>query len=380
MSVETQVANLAFELSLLEMTPEHLQQAAAAYAEHGFLVLKDIEARLIPRFEAVLRETLEGLGLDLADLLDGTLALTAFTQAQRKKLSQIDTSPDLKAWLVTTLEPLLLRLIGPVVHVSRDFHAQFKGGDMPAPEVNHGGYPTGTTYLEPFGQYLLHQDFTGASLPTSPGFLTVWVPLTTGPNWGLRLYPGSHRRGILCNDWIELDDERLEMLGEPIDFQPERGRALVFHGLLMHSTTQPGPARRVSCDVRFFPLCGFLPSTPWLLGPDPAADLEPVAGDDETLAASRLEAQVYLGRKPRLDEVPEHSVLNWARYVERIVAGDRDGALEHLERFTNPALTGEGADVYRRKYHHQPLCEETLEVARRALEGPASPDHPRLAG
>ncbi len=368
-----------FELSLLDLTPESLEQAAAFYAENGFLALRDTEATLIPKFEEVLGGILDELDLGLPALLEGSLPLTAITQEQRKRLSQISSSPDLQAWLVATLEPLLLRLIGPVVHVSRDFHAQFKGGDVKAPEVDHGGYPTGTSYLEPFGQYLLHQDFTGASLPTSPGFLTVWVPLTTGPHWGLRLYPGSHRRGIMCNDWIDLDYGPLEMLGEPVDFPAERGRALLFHGLTLHSTANPGVSRRVSCDVRFFPLCGFLPSTPWLLGTDPAADLDPVAGDNETLSASRLEVQVYLGRSTDLGEVPEHSVLNWVRYVERLVAGDRDGALEHLDRFTNPALTGETTDIYRQKYHHQPLHEETMAVARRALGKPASPDHPRLA-
>lgn len=373
------MSSQSFELSLLDLSPANLEEAAAFYAETGYLALRDTEAKLTPKLEEVLGGIMEELELDLGALLDGSMPLYAFTEEQRKTLSQIGSSPDLQAWLVAALEPLLLRLLGPVVHVSRDFHAQFKGGDMKAPAVDHGGYPGGTTYLEPFGQYLLHQDFTGASLPTSPGFLTVWVPLTTGPNWGLRLYPGSHRRGIMCNEWIQLDDERLEMLGKPVDFPAERGRALVFHGLLLHSTANPGEARRVSCDVRFFPLCGFLPSTPWLLDTDPATELEPPAGDDEILRASRLEAQVYLGRPPAIDGLPEHSVLNWVRYVERIVAGDRDGALEHLERFTNPALTGETSEVYRKKYHHQPLCEEMIERTRAAFGEPASASHPRLA-
>lgn len=367
------------QLSLTELSPERLDRAAAFYAEQGFLVLRDVEATIIPKFEEVLGGVLQDLDLDLAELLDGSLPLHALSEEQRKALSRIVSSPDLQAWLVEQLEPLLLRLIGPVVQVSRDFHAQFKGGDMPAPEVDHGGYRD-KTYLEPFGQYLLHQDFTGASLPTSPAFITLWVPLTNSPNWGLRLYPGSHRRGILCNDWLQLDDERLAMLGEPVDFEPQRGKALIFHGLLLHSTTNPGASRRVSCDVRFFPLCGFLPSTPWLLGEDPVGDLEPIERDDEILRAPRLEAQVYLGRTPSLADPPEHSVLNWVRYVERIVAEDRDGALVHLDRFTNPGLTGETTDVYRRKYHHQPLAVETMERARRAIQEPGSPHHPRLAG
>lgn len=367
-----------FELSLRELTPESMAAAARSYGENGWLALRDVEHEVVPRFEAVLDEVLSELGFELGAVLDGSVPLSAFDEEQRQTLSQIDSDADLQAWLVRVLEPVLLRLMGPVVHVSRNFHAQFKGGDLAAPTVDHGGYPTGTTYMEPFGQYLLHQDFTGANLPTSPSFITLWVPLTTGPHWGLRLYPGSHTRGILCNDWIELDDERLEMLGEPIDFPAERGRALLFQGLLMHSTTNPGESRRVSCDVRFFPLCGFLPTVPWILGPDPVADLEPVAGDDETLRCPRLETQAHLGRRPDLGDVDEQSVLNWVGYVERRVAGDDDGALAYLERFTNPALTGESWEVYRDKYHHFELHAETRERARRALASDAD-EHPRQA-
>jgi len=368
-----------FELSLLDLSSESLEEAALFYGVNGWLALRDVGANLVPKFEQVLAEVLDKLGYDLGSVLSGMVPLTAFSQEERKRLSQIDTSPELQAWMVGLLEPILLRLLGPVIHVSRNFHAQFKGGDLPAPAVDHGGYPTGTEYLEPFGQYLLHQDFTGANLPTSPSFITLWVPLTSGPNWGLRLYSGSHRTGILCNDWIDLEDERLEILGEPLDFPAERGRALIFHGLELHSTANPGPSRRVSCDVRFFPLCGFLPTVPWVLGEEPAQDLEPINGDDEILAAPRLETQAWMGRSPDLGTPEEHSILNWVQYIESLVAEDRDGALAHLEQFTNASLTGEAVEVYRDKYHHFATCPETMARARRAVDAPASSVHPRLA-
>jgi hypothetical protein len=368
-----------FELSLLDMNANSLERAAAFYARSGYLPLRDVEESVVPLFEKVLDDILTDLGFRLGEVLRGSIPLTAFSYEERKRLSQIDSSPQLQARALEILEPILLRLLGPLVHVSRDFHAQFKGGDLQAPTVGHGGYPTGTEYLEPFGQYLLHQDFTGASLPTSPSSITVWVPMTTGPHWGLRLYPGSHRRGILCNKWIPLDDERLQMLGEPVDFPATRGRALLFHGLLMHSTTNPGVSRRVSCDMRFFPLCGFLPTIPWLLGEDPPRFLQPIIGDEAILRAPRLETLVYLGQPPRLDGLSDHSVLNWVRYIERVVAEDRDGALEHLERFANAALTGEAVDVYRKKYHHHELRPETMARARQALAQPNSSHHPRAA-
>ena len=370
-----------FELSLKNLTPAVIEEAARQYHENGFLVVTDTEAALLPRLEEVLTETLDGLGHGLGEVLDSSLPLYKFSETDRETLSQIDTSQDLQAKLVSLLEPVLLRILGPLVHVSRNFHAQFKGTDLVAPAVDHGGYPDDSKFLEPFGQYLIHQDFTGARLPTSPGGMTCWVPLTTGENWGLRLYPGSHRKGIVCHDWIPLEDERLNALGEPFDFPAHRGKALLFHSLILHSSVNPGDDRRVSIDVRFFPLCAYLPSAPWVLGDNPERDLVPVYGDGDTLAASRLEAQVYLGRDPQLGDVPEHSTLNWVNYINAIAKGDRDAALPHLERFTNPSVTGEGVDIYRDKYHAHPFHDLTMERARRAIAATKTLDEtaPRLA-
>jgi Phytanoyl-CoA dioxygenase (PhyH) len=368
-----------FELSLESLNAERLEAAARYYGGNGFLVLTDVESTFGARFEERLAGVLAEVGLDAREVIEGRVPLTAFSGEARERVSRIDTTPELAGWMLGVLEPLLLRLLGPILQVSSNFHAQFKGGDLVAPAVDHGGYPTGTQYLEPFGQYLLHQDFTGAKLPTSPSFVTLWVPLTTGPNWGLRLYPGSHRLGILCNDWIPLEDARLEMLGTPVDFAPQRGKALVFNAMLLHSSVHPGPSRRVSCDVRFFPLCGFLPTVPWILGDDPERDLRVLPGDNEILRMPRLEAQILLGRESDLEEVPEHSPLNWAKYVEAVRRGDLEGALPYLERFTNPALTGETWDVYRDKYHGQAISRTTLERAQRALAEPAGQPHPRSA-
>lgn len=369
-----------FELSLQGLDGERLEAAARYYGEHGFLVLTDVESTFGARFEATLSGILAEVDLDVRDVIEGRVPLTDFSDEARKRVSRIDTSPELAEWMVGVLEPLLLRLLGPVVQVSTNFHAQFKGGDLVAPAVDHGGYPSGTQYLEPFGQYLLHQDFTGAKMPTSPSFVTLWVPLTTGPNWGLRLYPGSHRLGLLCNDWIPLEDARLEMLGEPVDFAPQRGKALVFNAMLLHSSVHPGPSRRVSCDVRFFPLCGFLPTVPWILGDDPERDLQALPQDNEILQMPRFETQVFLGRDPHLENLPEHSILNWATYIEAVHRGDLEGALAHLERLTNPALTGETWDVYRDKYHGRPISRTTLEMAARGVAATAGQPHPRSAG
>lgn len=358
-----------FELSLRDLSVANLEKAAAFYAQNGYLEITDTDHDLLPTVERVLDEELKSVGLELDSILDGTTPLFEFSQDQRKSLSQIDTTASLQSQLVTLLEPILLYLLGPLVHVSSNFHAQFKGADLEAPAVDHGGYPSDSTYLEPFGQYLLHQDFTGARLPTSPGGMTLWVPSTTGENWGLRVYPGSHRLGILCHDWIDLDDDRLDFLGEPIDILPRRGRALLFHSLILHSSVAPGPDRRVSSDIRFFPLCAYLPSKIWVLGDDPEAQFDNLDQQDEILAASRYEALVYLGRDTGLEEIADCSVLNWASYVEAVKKGEDDRAIQSLKRFTNLGLTGESHQTYVDKYHEYPMNMDTLKRAQFAIRG-----------
>ena len=177
------------------------------------------------------------------------------------------------------------------------------------------------------------------------------------PWWNLRLYPGSHRRGLLCNRWLALDDERLAPLGEPIDVPARAGSAVLFNALMLHGTSNPGPLRRVSCDIRFFPFCGFLPSETHLLGEFPSLALR--AGSESAfspiLKAPLLEDQVFLGQKLQLGEVPSLSVLNWAKYLEHVVAGEPDEALPYLERFVNKDIGADPAHVYAAKFHNQPI-------------------------
>ena len=81
-----------FELSLQDMSVSSLEQAAAFYAENGFVAVTDTDVDLLPILEGVLDQELACAGLNLPDILDGTTPLYAFSQEQRKALSQIDTS------------------------------------------------------------------------------------------------------------------------------------------------------------------------------------------------------------------------------------------------------------------------------------------------
>jgi Phytanoyl-CoA dioxygenase (PhyH) len=353
-------------INLQEFDSQQLEAAAQHYADRGFLLLSGLENLVTARFRPVLAEKIGVDEHDLLSFLDPENPKVVFSPEVRKRLGRVDTSRSLALSLLRVLEPLLTRLIGPLAHVSSNFHAQFKGDGVKA--VDHGGYATGD-YMEVHGPYLLHQDFAGASIPTSPSAVTLWVAMNDCPCWNLRLYPGSHRLGLLCNRWVGLEDERLAPFGEPIDVPAQAGTAVVFNALMLHGTSNPGPLRRVSCDIRFFPLCGFLPSETHLLGSSPySAIREGLAhAFNSVLQAPLLEDQVFLGEKTRLEHVPPLSVLNWVKYLSHVVNGEAEEALPYLERFVNTAIGFDGITAYVSKFHKQPVHEEALLSVRERL-------------
>jgi hypothetical protein len=284
----------------------------------------------------------------------------------------VTTPPELRDALFAALRPVIARLLGPLVHISSTFHAQFKGGEVKP--VDHGGYKN--DFLEVQGQYLLHQDFTGASIPTSPTAITLWVPQNSCPDFNLRLYPGSHKVGLICESWLKLDDPRLAWLGKPIDVVAEHGTAVIFNSLLLHSSSNPGVRRRVSCDIRFFPLCAFLPSEVHVLDSRPMATIRRRLAEErgETLRAPLLEDLAFLGEGTITPGVPPLSIANWANYLSALFAGD-PGALAHFEAFVNREHGWDAAEKYTSKYHDRPVHAETLQVARRKILE-AEPDVP----
>ena len=360
-------------IDLRQLDPRQLETAAEHYAENGFILLSGLEDIVTAKFRPVLADRIGVNEHELAAILDPGKSEAIFPPQVRERLGRIETSRQLAQSLLEVLRPLLTRFIGPLVHVSSTFHAQFKGEG--AQKVDHGGYSTGAEYMEVHGPYLLHQDFAGASIPTSPSAMTLWVAMNDCPNWNLRLYPGSHRRGLICNSWLALDDERLAPLGEPIDIVARVGTAVCFNALMLHGTSNPGPLRRVSCDIRFFPLCGFLPSETHLLEASPSDALR--EGLDRAfspvLQAPLLEDRVFLGDEIQLGDVPRLSVLNWVKYLSNVVAGRKDEALAHLERFVNTEMGFDSVTAYDSKFTNQPVCEATLRSVRERVAGAAAP-------
>jgi hypothetical protein len=253
------------------------------------------------------------------------------------------------------------------VHISSNFHGQFKGGD--ARPVDHGGYDPNAKYLEVQGQYLIHQDFSGAAIPTSPSALTLWVALNSCPDWNLRVIPGSHRYGLLCQQWLKLDDQRLTPFGDYIDIEAREGSAVIFNSLLLHSSSNPGFKRRVSCDIRFFPFCGFLPSQVQALSPRPVDAIRKglERPDGETLRAPLLESLAFMGQDVFDDGVPKYSILNWANYLDVLLHGDPARALPHLVRMVNTELGVDGPEAYVPKFHDKPVHVSTLRQVRERL-------------
>lgn len=350
--------------SLKDLSPEWLGRVAEHYEEHGFFLLEGMD-EASRCFRPVI---LSALGLDEAAfdrMLTSENPPFSFSTETRRKLAKATTTPAITSTLLNTLGPVLKKLIGPLTHISTTFHAQFK--EQGATPVDHGGYPDGSTYKEVHGPYLLHQDFTGATIPTSPSALTVWVPLKASANWNLRVYPGSHREGLISSRWWSLEEPRLKFLNPPVDIAARRGTAIIFNALLLHGTSNPGPERRVSCDIRFFPLCGYLPSPVHFIGEDLAASLRQSVETGPVLQAPLLEDRMFLGETIRDLEAPPKSVLNWPNFIAAGLRNDKEAAARHLARFTNEEIGTDPASVYAAKFLGYPVHEPTLRTVHERL-------------
>jgi hypothetical protein len=344
-----------------QLSGSTLEAAAQHYETHGYFMLEGVGEAITRHYKPLVAEQMM-VGLEeLERILDPNSPPMILPEDVRKRMSRIDSVPALQATLLGNLNAMFRRLLGPFVHVSSTFHGQFKGGD--APPVDHGGYNPNAKYLEVQGQYLIHQDFSGAALPTSPCGVTLWTPLNSCPEWNLRLYPGSHRHGLLCQEWMKLDDPRLASFGTPIDVKAEYGTAMVFNALLLHSSSNPGFRRRVSCDIRFFPLCAFLPSKVHVLGESPLAEFRRglESTDGPTLREPYLEAAAFLGLRRDPVRCDRYSILNWSNFVQHTVQGDPVKALEALTQFTNSERGIDGVGAYAGKFHNQPVHRSTLE-------------------
>jgi len=350
-------------LNVNNLTPAALGEAARFFEANGYVQLAGLEKSVAPAFKQSLGETLEMSPDQLERLLDPEAEAAIFEKAVRQKLSRIVTSPQLSQSLIRDLSSLLTAFIGPIVHVSGTYHGQFKGGALPeaSKDIAHYHNETAADFMEVHGAYRTHQDFTGASLPTSPSGLTLWVALNSCPESTLRIYPGSHRVGMFCHKMWKADDPRMALLAPPIEIAAQVGTGVLFNALLFHGTGKVGTRRRVSCDLRFFQLCGFLPSDVHFLSNRPKDVLQrqrrEAAGP--TMLAPVLEQLAFLGEDVSAD-APALSPLNWVNYIVQLMHGEPDAALPHLLRFINTDLLEDPPTVFTQKFHNRPLQIDRL--------------------
>lgn len=343
-----------------QLSGSTLEKAAQHFDTHGFFMIEGVEDALTRHFKPLVAERMKVDSDELERILDPDSPPIVLPEEIRQRMSRITSSPELQQTLLTSLDAVFRRLLGPFVQVSSTFHGQFKGGE--ARPVDHGGYDPNAKYLEVQGQYLIHQDFAGAAIPTSPCGVTLWTPLNSCADWNLRLYPGSHRHGLLCQEWMKLEDPRLARFGDALDVKAEFGTAVVFNALLLHSSSNPGFRRRVSCDIRFFPLCGFLPSNVHVLGDEPLEEFRRglARADGPTLHEPLLEAAHFMGLPRDAEACEPYSILNWGNFVRNTVRGDHDAALADLTRFVNLERGIDGVDAYSVKFHNKPIHASTL--------------------
>jgi hypothetical protein len=358
---------------LRDPSSRSIDAALAFYGENGYLLLDGL-SELATCFHDELARL---IGVDpdaTGPLLDARHPPEELPPETLRSIARVVTPEWIKGRLLRELEPLLVRALGGFVQVSRDYHIQFKSGQSWT--VNHGGSQAG--HREVQGIHLVHQDFCGASRATSPSAVTLWVPLNDCDEWTLRVFPGAHKRGMLQNTFLEFDDPRLETLGEPVDIRARRGTGAIFNALMPHGSSNPSRARRVSCDIRFFPLTAFLPSEIRTLTDRPLEahrrGLE--RAESDAIRAPFLEALAFLGQPPVHAPASGPGPLHWVDHLNELIAGDRVGARRSFEAFISDDVGVDEIEAYDR-FFDGTLHSENLQRLRTRL-GRLEPHAPEL--
>jgi hypothetical protein len=182
---------------------------------------------------------------------------------------------------------------------------------------------------------------------------------------------------MLCHKFPALDDPKLAVFRPHIDIEARPGTVVVFNAMLMHATSNPGTHRRLSCDIRFFPLTGFVPSMPRAIASNPMNAIYAALERDnpDTLREPLLEALAFLGQGKVTPDVSPRSILNWSNYITVLTTKGPKAARPHLERFANVDEGWEGPDAYLGALHNRPIHASTINAAR-AL---ATSDEPRAS-
>ena len=143
-----------------QLSGSTLEKAAQHFDTHGFFMIEGVEDALTRHFKPLVAERMMVDSDELERILDPDSPPIVLPEEIRQRMSRITSTPELQQTLLTSLDGVFRRLLGPFVQVSTTFHGQFKGGE--ARPVDHGGYDPNAKYLEVQGQYLIHQDFAAS--------------------------------------------------------------------------------------------------------------------------------------------------------------------------------------------------------------------------
>lgn len=329
-----------------EFRPENYDKILDHYSRNGYAVLTEVDPRLA--------RTLRGVITKMTGLTESQIVHAcesedeiAMTPEMRSILARPLVTTDLQEPLREIFGEFVLKLLGPIVHISRDFHPQIKRGTSGVILKGYSG-----DGLEVQAAYGFHTDFTAGRVMTSPSATVFWVPLNTCDQNGLRLYRRTHQKGLLTKRWLPPTTPGLDRVGERVEMTAKEGQVLIFNFTVFHGTGIGGPRTRISADLRFFPFCGILDNPPYVLRKNPIEwirrRLEEV--DNDTLRAPLLETLAYLGQPINWPVIERYSLLNWARLIECDLHGDEEGSREALAQFANTDLGFDPFDAYYEVY------------------------------
>jgi len=340
------------------LKPDNMDSIVSHYAREGFVVLTEVEDAFTDEFTNIVAHK-GSLTSQEKDLL-GKSGKIDLSPEQIQALKRIDVTSELSNLCLDVIGDILLKLLGPIIHTSRDFHFQFKK-DNERREILKGYSEDGVEIQALYG---IHNEFTAARILVSPSGLVCWVPLNTYEGCALNLFPGTHRRGLLTNRWLSKNEIGRADMGAPVKYYPRRGEIVLFHFMTMHGSgtshgQNPVDGIRASCDIRFFPFCGIIDSEPTCLVANPIEWIRERIdqGMDEVLLAPLNETLAFYGERIKSENTRQHSVLSWAEFIRHWLAGNEQEALEAIARLVNTQQGFDTLESYQKRFTQIQLYE-----------------------
>ena len=149
----------------------NLDEIVTAFQDAGIVILSDVDpgpldmlTRMLSERSGLTPEQIQSAGHD------GNVDITP---EMRQRLTRGFMTPELMSTLYDTFGDLVVRLIGPIVHASQDFHYQVKRKSESG--VILKGRSSDSKEVQAL--YGIHNELTAARVVTTPSAMVCWVPL-----------------------------------------------------------------------------------------------------------------------------------------------------------------------------------------------------------